>query len=68
MSYCRFQNTLQDLNECVNEMDEPTQELSREEARAKMELIELCKTIVENEAEYESLYAQHLKENAVEEE
>ena len=46
MSYCRFQNTLQDLKDCYNNIDE-TKELSREEFYARKQLIELCKDIAE---------------------
>ena len=45
MSYCRFQNTLRDLRDCYENMDE---ELSDEENRARKQLIILCETIVEN--------------------
>lgn len=41
MSYCRFSNTLQDLEDCYEHMD-ATGELSEEEADARRRLIELC--------------------------
>lgn len=56
MSYCRFQNTLNDLRDCANALEElqenevmplPGGELSMEEAHAAKRLIELCKTIAE---------------------
>ena len=40
MSYCRFENTLSDLKDCYNHIDDDN--LSREEERAREELIELC--------------------------
>ena len=43
MSYCRFQNTLMDLQDCHDNMDDD--DLSEEEQEAKNELIELCKEI-----------------------
>ena len=61
MSYCRFRNTLQDLNECYSAMVDPYDEdgeteLSRDEARAKEELLLLCSRIVEDfEEEIEEL-------------
>ena len=39
MSYCRFQNTLQDLRDCYENMDN---ELSEEEKKAQEKLIKLC--------------------------
>jgi hypothetical protein len=46
MSYCRFQNTLKDLTDCYDNLDDT--DLSEEEARARYQLIELCIEIVEN--------------------
>jgi hypothetical protein len=42
MSYCRFINTLQDLRDCVEHIDD---ELSNEEAKAREKLIKLCQDI-----------------------
>jgi hypothetical protein len=68
LSYCRYQNTLSDLNDCFRDMrvrwdegdsidapimkqignsEEYESKLSEEERRAQMELIELCREIVE---------------------
>ena len=44
MSYCRFRNTLQDLQDCYTNM-EGNEELSKEEEKARKELISLCDTI-----------------------
>ena len=44
MSYCRFQNTAQDLSECVDSLDD---DLSKEEQRARKQLVRLCREIVE---------------------
>jgi len=41
MSYCRFQNTLLDLDDCNENMDE-TKDLSEEEQIARLRLIEVC--------------------------
>lgn len=46
MSYCRFQNTLNDLNDCEDYVSD--YDLSDEENKARIELIELCKRISEN--------------------
>lgn len=45
LSYCRFQNTTPDLEDCVEaleEIDGNLAELSKDEARAADRLIELC--------------------------
>jgi transposase len=54
MSYCRFQNTLEDLRDCYEEMNQYldiyTMELSEEEMKAMKALIKLCRKIAdENE-------------------
>lgn len=49
MSYCRFRNTLSDLRDCYENMEEPEDsELSREEERAREQLIILCQQIAED--------------------
>lgn len=48
MSYCRFHNTLKDLRDCVDALDEidyNIAELSKDEARAAAELIAVCQEI-----------------------
>jgi hypothetical protein len=47
MSYCRFQNTLDDLKDCWEHIDENT-ELSESELKARLKLIKLCKRIADN--------------------
>lgn len=44
MSYCRFQNTLNDLSDC---QDAIYDSLSKEEAKARRRLIQLCREIAE---------------------
>jgi len=44
MSYCRFQNTLQDLRDCAENINA---NLTGEEFEARRYLIELCKDIVD---------------------
>lgn len=51
MSYCRFQNTVSDLEDCQDALDEGVlddKDLSPEEKRAAKRLIEVCKWIAEN--------------------
>jgi len=53
MSYCRFTNTLSDLQDCYNHLNDSDEELSEEggmsedEKRARNDLVELCKMITE---------------------
>lgn len=42
MGYCRFENTLHDLRDCYEHIDE---KLSEDEEKAKKKMIELCKQI-----------------------
>ena len=45
MSYCRFENTYNDLNDCYRNIDNT--DLSRTEIAARKQLIELCQLIAE---------------------
>lgn len=45
MSYCRFRNTLGDLQDCYDAMSDDDTELSPEEMKARERLIKLCKNI-----------------------
>ena len=45
MSYCRFQNTLQDLRDCANHISDT--DLSQDEASARERLISICREVVE---------------------
>ena len=52
MSYCRFQNTVQDLADCEDHMDDT--ELSSDEVEARNKLIRLAKRIADyDEVEFE---------------
>jgi hypothetical protein len=42
MSYCRFHNTLLDLRDCADAMENPRDKASTDEAIARRRLIELC--------------------------
>lgn len=46
MSYCRFHNTLGDLRDCMNHLDDNG--LSEAEAKARAALIKLCMRIADN--------------------
>lgn len=45
MSYCRFENTLGDLRDCAGVIWD--EDLSEAEIRARRQLLELCKNLVE---------------------
>lgn len=56
MSYCRFHNTLSDLNDCETALDDfinngENSIESKEERRKAKQLIELCKYIADNYSE-----------------
>jgi hypothetical protein len=44
MSYCRFENTFHDLQDCAGALEE-SDELSESETRFRKNLIELCVSI-----------------------
>jgi len=44
-SYCRFRNTLEDLRDCYDHLNDNVDKISVEEQRARMELINLCRSI-----------------------
>jgi len=44
MSYCRFENTLSDLEDCYFHMDE-VDDLNEREIKARVKLIKLCRNI-----------------------
>lgn len=49
MSYCRFQNTLADLRDCLDHINDHEDDMSVYEQKARKELIDVCLDIV---AEY----------------
>ena len=57
MSYCRFENTLSDLSDCKEALDNGEELSSREAEKAKA-LLALCREI----AEYDDNYVDSLKE------
>lgn len=42
MSYCRFRNTLEDLQDCYDNFEE---EISLDEEKARLKLLKLCQRI-----------------------
>lgn len=49
MSYCRFENTVGDLKDCRDSMDDS--DLSEREAKARARLIKLCSEIARDYGE-----------------
>lgn len=64
MSYCRFENTLSDLEDCRDALDRG-EELSSREVRKAKALIDLCREIADN---YDYDYVDSLTEEEEEEE
>jgi len=51
MSYCRFENTANDLRDCLdwmNERNDPEAELQEDEAKAFRRLVKMCVEIAKD--------------------
>ena len=62
MSYCAFENTVDDMNQCIEKLKEHDYDLdsiknncSKQEYNAAVRLIELCKEVAENTADGDNL-------------
>ena len=56
MSYCRFENTVSDMNDCLNAIeDSEVKNLSDYELRALKEFYELAQEIVDMEDDIEKI-------------
>jgi len=56
MSYCRFENTVNDMQDCLNAIeDREVNELSYYEVKALQHFLELGKVIVDYEPEIEQI-------------
>ena len=49
MSYCRFENTLSDLQDCYDYVDDG--ELNEDERKARLRIIKLCVKIADKYSE-----------------
>lgn len=47
MSHCRFENTLADLVDCQEHLDDPLKNMTEEEQTSRQMLINLCKEIAD---------------------
>ena len=45
MSYCRFRNTREDLQDCFDNIDDSLE--NKDEAKARIRLVKLCQKIVD---------------------
>ena len=48
MSYCRFENTLEDLRDCWEHWDDLDGDSSEDEIHAQAIMLKLCRRIVDN--------------------
>ncbi len=56
MSYCRFENTVNDMRDCIYAIEDgDTSELSRSEIRALEEFLDLAREITNLEYEIEEI-------------
>jgi len=67
MSYCRFQNTLLDLNACRSALENAEVSDSKEEMRAAKTLIEVCLGIADDYKNWTYSQLQPTKEEDEEE-
>ena len=63
MSYCRFENTLEDLRDCFANLDDDLSK-KKDEARARIALVKVCQRIVDNADlnEFQTEYEEAKKE------
>ena len=60
MSYCRFENTVNDMNDCLNAIeDREVNDLSDYELQALKDFLELGQAIVDNEDEIQRIIDEH---------
>lgn len=56
MSYCRFENTVQDMRDCINAIEDiETDELSNHEIQALEEFLDLAREITNLEYDIEQI-------------
>ena len=57
MDYCRFRNTLEDLKDCLDNLDDNLSD-HKDEARARIKLVEVCQRIA-NEADLDEFILEY---------
>ena len=64
MSYCRFENTVMDIRDCINAIEErDTDELSRYEVNALSEFLNLGREITNLEYDIEQILGEYDSES-----
>ena len=64
MSYCRFENTVMDIRDCINAIEErDTDELSSYEVNALSEFLDLAREITNLEYEIEQILGEYDSES-----
>lgn len=63
MGYCRFQNTLLDLFDCEDHLND--HDLNDDEKYARANLIEVCRRIVRDFEDFEEEYEEEFEEDEV---
>ena len=60
MSYCRFENTTRDMQDCINAIEEgDTRNLSRYEAAALREFLDLANEIQQYQPDIEAILEEY---------
>lgn len=60
MSYCRFENTASDLDDCVDAINNgATRDLDRWEVGGLARILELCEQIMDEKSYIESIIQKH---------
>ena len=60
MSYCRFENTTKDMQDCINAIEEgETRDLSRYEAAALREFLDLANEIKQYQPDIEAILEEY---------
>jgi hypothetical protein len=60
MSYCRFENTVRDMRDCINAIeDRETDELSNYEVNALRNFLDLAREITNLDHEIEQILVEH---------
>ena len=59
MSYCRFQNTLHDLRDCIWALEDGELENGGSEIRSAIEMLEACKEYIDLEYKINEIIEEH---------
>jgi hypothetical protein len=67
MSYCRFENTVNDMQDCLNAIeDREVNDLSDYEVKALQHFLELGRVIVDYEDDIEEIFEEGTEEQVIE--